>query len=194
MSLKVWILLSIIGASTFLNAHGLSMSTAHVQVRNHTHLSMRVEYDPFKLIAKMKGAKAPSLAELASMPRETLNKLYGELKLTLSQDIKIHFGSKMVSLLNFRFLSNDDFAKEVRQKFMKVTMNQSNKHHSHADVREHFINMSVDGFLPKKQKEGTLGIDFPTQLGDVMVTFSKPQTQTIKAEKKVSRYTQHIQL
>ena len=172
----------VLGGASFCSAHGLTMSTASVMIRNKTHVIVRLQYDPVLLLHQITSGKnpPPPLPLLANMPDELFEKQYHAIQSIFTQKLSLRFAGKPVHSVRLRFPTVPQFRKQIRARFMhEVIQAQSKgKQEPHND-RQYYQTIEADGFLPDSPTKGALEIHFPRELGQILVTFSQPQSQTL---------------
>lgn len=121
-----------------IHAHGLTITTAGVSLRNQTHLTMRLQYDPLRLWQRVDVENAPaSLAAFANLPEAAFEQGYNALKAHLENGLRLRFAAKPVAAMRFRFPSSDEFRRNVRERFMRRMLNaQGDAHHAVEDHRQ----------------------------------------------------------
>lgn len=174
--------------------HGLTMTTAGVSIRNDTHLIVHLQYDPLRVWSQAnssEGGRPPSPAELANMADAQFERGYDVMKTELEGKFSARFDGQPVESLHFHFPPAAEFKRLVRQQFMDQVMDKEGGHTSH-DHREYYLNTMIDGFLPKGAEKGGLDITFPPSLGEILATYSRPQSQTLAPEKDGVHYHQEV--
>jgi len=184
-------------------SHGLTMTTAQVTQRHNNHITIRVETELTELFKKMTWQKKPaSLLHLANGSDVVLSGFRLELARLFSEKMLISFAGKAIESANLRLASAD---KIKQQLLLEVANNVLNKvalknslSHSHNDHgnsnngRQNYLVVKVDGFIPTEINQQAIEILFPTELGNIMVSYNKPQVQTLTVGKQSSRYLQKI--
>jgi len=188
---KLFLLIVLSINTTLVCAHGLSMTTASVMIRNQNHLLVRVQYDPvhffnrYEINKKQSQQKKLSITALANMNQEQLKYQYDRLKTIINNKLTIKVDNQKLQSLHFRFPKLATFKSQIREQFMQQVMSQGN---SHDDLRRYYQILDIDSFLPKNSNNASLMIDFPSELGEIMVTFSEPKTQVLKPDAVKSHY------
>lgn len=190
------LLLSVVitlGFSGFASAHGLNMSTAQVTLRQNNHISIRVHTSLKEILAQLNWKGKPkSFTELATSTEDKLKPMGLALRALFTDKMPITVGdtkmeSKKARLPNARQLQSK-LQKVLAQKVMQKRQGkQQNDHHSSNDLI-----IEIDGFVPKGADSSQLNIHFPKELGAIMVSYNKPQVQTLKAGKSATRYQQAL--
>jgi len=187
-----------------VGAHGLKINTAQVNIRNDNHMIVRIRYDLMHFLHQLNQEKPLPLAFLANMSDQQLEQQFERIKAAFRDNLSIRLNNKPLQSMQFRFNSLPRFRAKIREQFMQQTRQQAmqkngqNKQqkksqtHSHDDQQQTFHMVNVDGFLPANHSNGNLAIDFPLELGEIMVTYSKPVSQTLKADANTIRYRQVI--
>ena len=196
---KIIYLLSILfflSYSSHTYAHGLEMTSASVILRNQSHLTLRLQYDPFLLLNQINISKKKypfKIEEFANLSEQLFEQQYQTIQKLITTGLVIHFDQQPVDSMRARFYPTTYFRKKIREQFMQqMIQNQSQIHQNDPHDRQSFQVIVVDGFLPKNSKKGSLQIYFPKELGIVSVTYSEPITQTIIPSGNGSFYQQTI--
>jgi len=119
------------------------------------------------------------------MNQEQLKYQYDRLKTIINNKLTIKVDNQKLQSLHFRFPKLATFKSQIREQFMQQVMSQGN---SHDDLRRYYQILDIDSFLPKNSNNASLMIDFPSELGEIMVTFSEPKTQVLKPDAVKSHY------
>ncbi len=180
-----------LGFSGFASAHGLNMSTAQVTLRQNNHISIRVHTSLKEVLAQLNWKGKPkSFTELATSTEDKLKPMGLALHALFTDKMPITVGDKKMASIKAR-LPN---ARQLQSKLQKVLAQkvmqkrqgkQQSGHHSSNDLI-----IEIDGFVPKGADNSQLNIHFPKELGAIMVSYNKPQVQTLKAGKSATRYQQ----
>lgn len=189
----------LLGSVSLVGAHGLTISTANVTLRNQIHLTVRVQYDPLLLLRQTYAQSQktlPPLPLLANMADEEFEKHYDVIKSLFQEKLAVWIDGKSMESPHFRFPATQLFRMQVREQFMKqVIDSQRITAHPLPDHDRHYYQtIELDGFLPRTISQGTLDIRFPQELGTIQVTFSQPIIQTLTPEQEEIRYLQPILL
>lgn len=191
--LKPLCLLLLLIAMAAAHGHGLTMTTAGVTLRNQTHLTIRLEYDPLLLWHRTNATaeQVPAgLAVFANMPDADFEQGYAALQQHLRDSVRIRFDDKALDSPQFHFPSSTEFRRSIRDAFMRIAFKGNDDHHE--DHRAHYQSVVIDGFLPQDAADGNLDIDFPPTLGKVLVTFSRPHSQTLSPDEKGVHYRHRL--
>ena len=186
-----------LGWISICSAHGLTITTASVIIRNQTHLILRLQYDPLRLLERISIARdqpPPHLGELANLSDDLFENQYGRIQSFLATHLSIQLDGIPIHSLRFRFPTSQYFRKTIREQFMAqvIDSHSSTSVHDHQDDRRYYQVMEVDGFLPEDGGRGDLSINFPPELGQIMVTYSEPKTQTLTPSQSGSFYHHEI--
>lgn len=173
--------------TTFIYSHGLNIFTAYVTLRNTNHISLTLHFDLIELIENIykRDNKKFDLIKLANSSKKEFEKEYKKVKELFEKELTIKFNKTPIDSPYFKFFTIDEFKKGIRDKFMSTIIDKQTHSHSH---NHYFKKIRVDGFMPKNQTKGDLNIHFPKEIEEVMVTFAKPRTQTIKADNNGSNF------
>lgn len=176
-----------------VTAHGLNMSTAQVTLRQNNHINIRVHTSLKDLLAQLNWQGKPqSFTELATITQAKLKPMSVALHTLFTKNMPVSIGdkemdSKKARLPSVRQLQSTlqkALAQQVMQKHQKK---QQGNHHNRNDLI-----IEIDGFISKDTKGSQINIDFPEELGTIMVSYIKPQVQTLKAGKSATHYQQTL--
>ena len=181
-----------IGASTLLHAHGLSMSTAQVTLRQNNHISIRIQTSLKELLAQLQWQGKPtSIMALATLSEKSVQPLSGALK-ALFSNMPVKIGAQSMASSQARLPSDKKLLAQLQTLVARAIL--KNKQHSHVDAhdRDNYLLVLIDGFIPTGQDSRELNIAFPKELGTIMVSYSKPSVQTLKVGKHATGYRQAL--
>jgi len=188
--LSTFLVLSMTGN---VNAHGLNMSTAQVTLRQNNHISIRVHTSLKEVLAQLKWQGKPkSFTELATSTQANLKPMSLALHALFTNDMPVRVGDKVMESKKARLPTprqlQAKLQKVLAQKVMQQRQGKSaGNHHSSND-----LTIEIDGFIPKGITHSQINISFPKELGAIMVSYNKPQVQTLKAGKKATGYSQQL--
>jgi len=188
--LNIVIALSFSGQAT---AHGLNMSTAQVTLRQNNHISIRVHTSLKDLLAQLNWQGKPqSFTELATIPQAKLKPMGAALHTLFTKNMQVTIGDKKMDSKKARLPS----VRQLQSKLQKALAQQVMQKHQEKQQGNHHnrndLIIEIDGFIPKDATDSQLNIDFPGELGAIMVSYIKPQVQTLKAGKSATRYHQAL--
>lgn len=167
-----------------LAGHGLQISTATIVQRYGSHLSLTLHYNPLKLLQAENNM--PRMAVLSNMSEEAYAKEYATIQQFFQKHLDIKIGERALFSPHFRFNPPEKFKKALRGAFMEaMTLQQSGHGHSHPPM----LYVKLDGFLPKDANSSRLLVHFPKEIGEVMVSFSRPVIQTLQPDSNGSVFS-----
>ncbi|WP_028300124.1 hypothetical protein [Oceanospirillum beijerinckii] len=181
-------------------AHGLRMTTAEIALRRNNHLTITIRTSLNDLFQQMDWAGKPvSLLHLAAADKQVFGKFRSAI-IKLLQPIPVQAGKYPLKNRRLRLPALADLQALVRAEVAEQALQQSSKHnsanHTHTgDDRKHYLRAELSGFINSDNnpaQQSALQVVFPRALGKILVTYSKPQTQTISPGKDSSYYRQAI--
>ena len=181
-----------IGASSVVYAHGLSMSTAQVTLRQNNHISIRIQTSLKALLAQLPWQGKPaSVMALATVNEKNIRPLSNALK-ELFGNMPVKIGNQSIASSQARLPSDQKLLAQVQTLVAQAIL--KNKQHEQVDKhdRDNYLQVFIDGFIPSGQHSRELNIAFPKELGTIMVSYSKPSVQTLKAGKHAIGYRQTL--
>lgn len=191
-SIVIGIILTVLSIGTVLS-HGLSMTTANITLRQKNHISIRIQTSLPDLASRMNWPGKPkSLMHLSSADEKQIKAFRQALMKLFTQGMPITIGNKPMQSQMARLPP----VKRLRKMLQAIVADQIMRvkkpaHSGHGDhEREDFIVINVDGFVAKNVDSRDLYIPFPTELGPITVSYSKPQMQTLSAGQKTTGYRQ----
>jgi len=174
--------------NSLVHAHGLSMSTAQVTLRQNNHISIRIQTSLKELLAQLQWQGKPtSIMALAALNEKSVQSLSHALK-NLFMNMPVKVGSQTMASSQARLPSDKKLLAQLQALVAQVIL--KNKQHGHD--RDNYFNVEIDGFIPSGQHSRELNIAFPKELGTIMVSYSKPTVQTLKAGKVATGYRQAL--
>ena len=191
-SILISIVLAVLSINTVLS-HGLSMTTASVTLRQKNHISIRIQTSLPDLASRMEWPGKPkSLMHLSSADEKQMVLFRKALVKLFTKGMPITIGNKPMqsqmarppTVKRLRKMLQSIVAEQIMT--AKQPVNPGHGPHERAD----YIEIFVDGFVAKKVDSRDLHIPFPTELGPITVSYSKPQMQTLPAGEKTTGYRQ----
>jgi len=180
--------------NSLVHAHGLSMSTAQVTLRQNNHISIRIQTSLKELLAQLQWQGKPtSIMALATVNEKSVQSLSYALK-NLFMNMPVKVGSQTMASSQARLPSDKKLLAQLQALVAQVIL--KNKQHGHENAHDHdrdnYLQVEIDGFIPSGQHSRELNIAFPKELGTIMVSYSKPMVQTLKAGKVATGYRQAL--
>ncbi|GAB6041675.1 hypothetical protein [Endothiovibrio diazotrophicus] len=175
-----------IGVCSIASGHGLTITTAGVTLRNGNHLMLHLQYDPLRMWHKVNdgaGGAPIDLGRLASLPDAEFEAGYRAIQAYLREGLTVRAADRPLTSPQFRFPPAAEFRRVVREGFMRrVLAAKQGGGHFHEDARHDYQSAWLDGFLPEGSESGELELHFPPALGEVMVTYSRPRSWTLRPD------------
>ena len=174
-------------------AHGLNMSTAQVTLRQNNHISIRVHTSLKNLVAQLNWQGKPqSFTELATTPQTKLKPMSAALHALFMKNMPVKFGNIAMDSKKARLPSPQQLQSKLQKMLaQKVMQKHQDKHQSDHHSSNDLV-IEIDGFIPKNAEGSQIDIGFPKELGSIMVSYNKPQVQTLKAGKRATNYRQAL--
>ncbi|WP_440053498.1 hypothetical protein ACSLBF_11305 [Pseudoalteromonas sp. T1lg65] len=176
------------------SAHGLQMTTAQIVQRQDNYLFITINTPLSKLYQNINYADKPaSIIHLANSSKQQI-KVFREALLKLfKEELTLSVAGKSLRSMRVSTLSAKELQKllqaEMAAQVLNSAQGQSNHHHSD---RKNYLRIEVDGFLPEVNAPRVLNGQFPRALGQILVSYSKPQMQTLSPSEHGSIYTQAL--
>lgn len=200
--MKYWrllLLLTILLSPVFkANAHGLKMTTAEITLRHEKHLSITIKTSLDTLFEQMRWPGKPaSLLHLAASDKKKMYQFRLAL-IKLFQPLPIQAGKHTLQSRQLRVPSVSELQRLIQAYVAEQALQKKikNKPHNHND-RAYYLKVQVSGFISPRGKPlsangvmPALQVVFPAVLGDILVNYTKPQTQTIRPSANAVYYRQ----
>ena len=188
--LNVLLILSVTGKA---NAHGLNMSTAQVTLRQNNHISIRVHTSLKEVLAQLSWQGKPkSFTQLATATENNLKPMSLALHTLFTKNMPVSFGEKEMNSKKARLPSPKQLQVKLQKALAEKVMQKRQGQHQDEFHRSNDLVIEIDGFIPKGVTNSQIQISFPKELGAIMVSYNKPQVQTLKAGKSATRYHQAL--
>ena len=178
----------ILSLSAAANSHGLDMSTASVQLRDKTHLIITLRYDLLRVLSNS-GLVISSenlLQNLATQTAEEFKQTLQALEAMLSEQLYASLDNQRIQNLRLRFPASKELQGLIKTQLMQTLTSTSHNH------RPWSAWLEADAILT--ESHGELSLHFPSALGDVLTTFSKPQTRIVLSGHAGAVYTHSLEL
>jgi len=174
--------------SSKIAAHGLTMTTAEIVLRHNNHVSITVRTALSSLFHEMKWAGKPSSLLHLTSDEKSLRQFRNELAKLFSEKMPVSFNNIAMESPNLRIAKLPQLKHQLQTEIANGILTSSTDHVPHD--RQNYLVVNIDGFMPQKIETAELNIIFPAELGDVMVSYSKPQVQTLSGKGKSHSYRQ----
>ena len=174
-------------------AHGLHMTTVAVTQRQGDHLSFTIHTSLTDLFNRMTYRGKPGSViylangsddEIKQFHRQILALMQKELNITVAQRPLQSVQVRTVPAKALRELLLRDVAEHVLQAGVPADPN--------GNPRSNYLRIDIDGFIPKGEGAPVLEANFPKELGPVLVSYTKPQMQTLAPGAQGSHYIQPL--
>lgn len=173
-----------------ITAHGLTMTTAEIVLRHNSHITITVRTSLASLFQRMQWPEKPvSLLHLTSDDK-ALAQFRNELAKLFSENMPVSFNNISMESANLRIAKLPQLKHQLQTEIANVIMAKTMGHDDHD--RQNYLVINIDGFMPKSVKKAEINIVFPAALADVMVSYSKPQVQTLSGKDKAHTYQQTL--
>lgn len=174
-------------------AHGLNMSTAQVTLRQNNHISIRVHTSLKDLLAQLNWQGKPqSFTELATTTQTKLKPMSAALHALFTKSMPIKFGNIAMDSKKTRLPSPQQLQSKLQKMLAQQVMQRHQDKHKSGHHSSNDLVIEIDGFIPKNAQGSQIDIGFPKELGSIMVSYNKPQVQTLKAGKSATNYRQAL--
>lgn len=168
----------VLSISQISHAHGLHMSTAEIVARHSQHLTIRIHTSLPVLFSHMEyTGKPPSLIHLANGSDQQLAEFRQQLLVLFQEKMWISVGQKPLKSVKVRTYRTQVLKQKMQDLLAEAVLGQAG---GHEDEQYESLRVDMDGFIDTAAENQQLQIHFPEQLGEIMVTYSKPQTQTLQ--------------
>lgn len=186
-------LIMVLSLSQHVTAHGLNMSTAQVTLRQNNHISIRVHTSLKDLVAQLNWQGKPqSFTELATISQAKLKPMSVALHALFTKKMPVKIGDKEMDSKKARLPSPQQLQSKLQKALAQQVMQKhQDKHHNDHQSNNDLV-IEIDGFIAKNAKGSKIDIGFPKELGSIMVSYNKPQVQTLKAGKNATHYHQAL--
>lgn len=176
------------------HAHGLHMSSAHIVQRQDNYLYITIETSLPALFKQLDYADKPaSLAHLAAGSALQLNQFRQALVALFQQQLQLSVAGQPLQSLKVRLWSEADLHRHIQDEVANELLAAlPGGGHPH-DGRDNYLRVEVDGFIASGANPRLLQATFPKALGQMMVSYSKPVSQTISPGTAGSVYQQALQ-
>ena len=193
------LLLCLLGTMTKSYAHGLTMTTAEIALRHDKHISMTLRTSLNGLFSRMQWQEKPvSLLHLANGNERVLSVFRQQLNKLFTTQMPVYSGQYSLDSQQARLPNIKHLRQQLQTEIATLVLNgnnkQSNLTHQHENGeqdRKNYLVVYIDGFLiNNKQKE--LQVQFPVELGDILVSYIQPKVQTLTRGEKQTFYRQQL--
>ncbi len=176
-----------------LFAHGLQMTTAQIVQRQENYLYITVKTSLVEVFNRMKyQGKPASLMHLANGSAEQLN-LFREALLELFRSqLKLSVGDKPLQSINVKTLPENQLRKLLQDDVAEQILSSKMVGMNHHSDRRNNLRIEVDGFIAANQEQRVFQANFPKELGQILVSYTKPEMQTISPGEQGSQYIQTL--
>lgn len=179
--------------STQTAAHGLNMSSAQVTLRQNNHISIRVHTSLKDLLAQLNWQGKPqSFTELATSPQTKLKPMSAALHTLFTKSMPIKFGNIAMDSKRTRLPNPQQLQIKLQKVLAQQVMQKHQDKHQSSHHSSNDLVIEIDGFIPKNAEGSQIDIGFPKELGAIMVSYNKPQVQTLKGGKSATHYRQAL--
>ncbi|WDD98516.1 hypothetical protein [Thalassomonas actiniarum] len=176
-------------------AHGLSMTSAEIALRHDKHISLTIRTSLSDLFARMLWPEKPaSLLHLASGDNKTLTLFRQQLNHLFTAKMPVYSGKISLDSQRARLPGIQQLRKMLQKEIAgKVLKNHKGKHEHGEQDRQNYLVAYIDGFLlagDRADNPRELQVQFPTELGDILVSYVEPKVQTLTKGKQHTFYRQ----
>jgi len=173
--IKPYLLLVMAVVAVSAEGHGLTSTSAKIEVRPSRLVEISVQFDFIELLNQ--GSRRYPLAIVAALPEDKFGLLYKEVVKLFDRELKVLLSNEQV-VLNRRYPSQQQVFSLLKNQFVDSQFStKSRMPYTYSD-RRFFQVMSFDFKLVTTKKLENLAVIFPQQLGDVYVTFSKAKSSS----------------
>lgn len=185
------IVLLFLSANVF--SHGLNMTSAEIHLRHDNHITITLRTKLGELFNHINWAEKPaSLVHMASADDKTLTAFSDQLKHLFIQQMPISFSGQALESRHLRLPSADQLKKQLHTEVANNILLRIPAHQKADNTQENQLVVYVDGFIPQHNEQPLIEIIFPKALGDITVSYSKPQLQTLSAGQGITHYAQKL--
>ena len=162
--IKPYLLLVMAVVAVSSEGHGLTSTSAKIEVRPSRLVEISVQFDFIELLNQ--GSRRYPLAIVAALPEDKFGLLYKEVVKLFDRELKVLLSNEQV-VLNRRYPSQQQVFSLLKNQFVDSQFStKSRMPYTYSD-RRFFQVMSFDFKLVTTKKLENLAVIFPQQLGDV---------------------------
>lgn len=178
-------------------AHGLSMTTAEIALRHNKHISLTIRTSLSELFARMHWQEKPaSLLHLASGDNKTLTLFRQQLNSLFTAQMPVYSGKLLLDSQRARLPGIQQLRKMLQKEIADQVLTGNKGKHEHGEQdRQNYLVAYIDGFLIANDEADNLEelqVRFPTELGDILVSYVEPKVQTLTKGKQHTFYRQRL--
>ncbi|CAM4155757.1 hypothetical protein [Pseudoalteromonas byunsanensis] len=193
-SVKIALMVTLFSWTGSLLAHGLQMSTAQVVQRQDNYLFITMHTPVAKLYQHMnyKG-KPASLMHLANGSDQQLGQFRQALLELFRNNMNLSVAQQALQSVKVRVAPKEELKKLLQAELAEQILNAQHHEQSHDAEPKNFFRIEVDGFIAAgNDTPRVLSASFPKELGQVLVSYTKPQIQTLTPTEQGSQYIQAL--
>ncbi len=191
--LKKYFIVSIVFLVTIIMsgnifAHGLTMTTAEIILRHNSHVTITVRTALTALFNDMQWRGKPATLLHLTSDDKALAQFRTELAKLFSEKMPVSFNNILMESANLRIAKLPQLKRQLQTEIANGILVKTMGHEEHD--RKNYLVVNIDGFMQENVKNAEINIVFPAELADVMVSYSKPQVQTLSGKGKKHNYRQ----
>ena len=161
--------------------HGLKSATANIEVRPNNLIELKVQFDLNKLLNH--NSNQYSTMTLAALSEEKFAFLYNEIIKLFDNHLQVNNAGKSITI-NKRYPTQQQMFQVIKRQFIKskFTAKQAAEPYTFSDRRYYQV-FYFDFKLSAKEDLAALSISFPSELGNIYITFSESTNYEIHSGK-----------
>lgn len=178
-----------------LAAHGLNMTSVEVVQRQSNHLTLTLQTPLSPLFSRMEYPdKPPTLMHLAGGTEETLASFRQRLLALMQEQTRLLVAQQPLESVRIYIPPIEELRALIQDQVSEQVLNHSQSGSDSETSRHHnTLRLALDGFIPDGPGPRTLEASFPKELGPILISYSRPQVQTLSPDDQGSRYRQLLQ-
>jgi len=189
--IQTLLLVTLLMWSGTLFAHGLHMSTAQIVQRQENYLYITINTSLSEIFNHMDYQEKPvSLVHMANGPAEQVSQFRQALLDLFREQFKLTVAGKPLESVNVKTVPTNKLRYLLQEEVAERIINSNVKHSNHYLGRENYLRIEVDGFISGDIEQRFLHANFPKELGQILVSYTKPSMQTISPDETGSQYIQ----
>ncbi|MCF6435790.1 hypothetical protein [Pseudoalteromonas sp. MMG022] len=193
-SIKIALLAMLISWASPLLAHGLQMTTAQVVQRQDSYLFITIHTSVAKLYQQMSYQDKPaSMMHLANGSEQQLGQFREALFELFRNNMNMSVAQQPLHSVKIRIATSAELKKLLHSALAEQVLSSQHHEQSHHAERKNYLRVEVDGFIAASHDTSrVLSASFPKELGQVLVSYTKPQIQTLTPSANGSQYIQAL--
>ncbi len=175
-------------------AHGLHMTTIEVTQRQGDHLSLTIHTALTTLFNRMQyNGKPRSVIYLANGSDDEIAQFRQQIITLMRKEMQLTVMEQPLQSVQVRIVPSERLREMLLHDVARHILQADVAHEHNGNPRGNYLRIDIDGFIPRGEGAKVLEAHFPKELGAVLVSYSKPQLQTVDPGEQGSHYVQPLQ-